>query len=147
MPGVAMIQLTTIIASILAAILYRMGGSGNYPRQARMVGVPLVTTLATLVMGVHSWSLILYMGLMVGAISTYWDFLFNDEDNFYLHGFMIGIAALPLMMAGVHWYAIIARSFILALFMGIWCKVWKWDIAEETGRGFSIVATIPLLLI
>jgi hypothetical protein len=137
--------LITIVLSVLAAILYRMGGSGRYPRQARMVGVPLVSILAMLVLGIHSWWLLLCMGIMVGAISTYWDFI-NGSDSFWLHGLFVGLAMLPLIGV-VHWYAIIIRSLVLATFMGAWCKGWSWDIAEETGRGFSIVATMPLLLI
>ena len=136
------------LLSVIAAILYRMGGSGHYPRQARMVGVPLVTTLAVFFMGVSSPWLVLCMGLSVGAISTYWDWTMKDKSaNYFLHGFVYGLACLPLIACGVHWYAILIRSIVLAITMGVWCLIWQWDIAEETGRGALTVATIPLLLL
>ena len=142
--------LITAALSVLAAAMYRMGGSGNYPKLWRKIVVPVVTIMATwAVLGVNLaswWAYVLFFGLSVGAISSYHDYIMG-KDLFWLHGFILGLAGLPLLWVGVPWYAILARAVVLAVFMGVWCQVWEWDIAEETGRGFSIVATIPLLLI
>lgn len=140
-----MSMISTVIASILCAVLYRMGGSGNYPRQARIVGVPAVTCALAFILGCHSWWLLLAMGLMVGMLSTYWDFFFGF-DNFWFHGFMLGVAAAPIAYVTGHWLGFALRCVIMAVFMGVWCKVWKWDIAEETGRGAIIPATIFLIV-
>ena len=138
------------ILSIVSAIFYRMGGSGNYPRQARMVGVPLCTILALwAILGVNWgmwWVYAICMGLSVGLISTYWDEVFGF-DNFWFHAFAVGLAVLPLMALGVHWYAILARSIIMGGLIGGLSYWQKWDVLEESTRGFFIVATIPLLLL
>jgi len=88
----------------------------------------------------------LSLGLSIGAISTYWDFLFNDNDNFYMHGLMLGLASLPLLVT-IHWWGILARCLVMTVGMGLWSKKIDNDIMEEFGRGFLITATIPLLLI
>ena len=137
-----------ILASVLSGVMYRMGGSGNYPRQVRTVGIPILSALCSLFFVPWCWwAYILAFGLCIGAISTYWDFLFGDVDNFWLHGLMIGLAYLPLAIASGCWMGFIVRSVVLCVFMGIWSLAWDWDIAEEFGRGASIVASLPLLLI
>lgn len=137
--------LLTLLVSLACAVMYRMGGSGNYPRQVRVVGVPFLTTLLAYLLGVHSWWLLLAFVAMIGAISTYWDVIFNDWDNFWFHGFMLGVACFPIAIATGHWWLFGIRCVVLALFMGIWSYTWKWDIAEETGRGFIIPATLFMI--
>lgn len=135
-----------VVFSLLAATAYRAGGSGRYPRAVRVVGIPLLLALQAFLSGVHSWWVLLSIPLTIGAISTYWDFLTGGEyDNYWLHGFMLGIAAAPIAYVSGHWWLFIARCFILAVFMGVWCAIWKWDIAEETGRGFVLPATLLMI--
>lgn len=136
------IILLILCASLASATLYRMGGSGRYPRQARVIGIPLLTTALAYLLGVHSWWLVLSFGLTIASISTYWDFACNNWDNHYLHGFFIGLSAFPIAIVTGHWWLFIARALILAVFMGLWSRLWGWDIAEETGRGFVIPATL-----
>ena len=135
-----------LACSVLAGISYRMGGSGRYSRLWRILGVPVLSTLALLIIGCRNpILLIIHFGLLSGAISTYFDFLFNDVDNFFMHGLVCGLAALPLV--GIYpWWLIVARAAILGAAMGLWCKVWSWAVAEEVGRGAFIVASLLLFL-
>lgn len=134
-----------VIASIISAVLYRMGGSGNYPRQARVVGCSILQALCFLLF-CRSWWILLTIPLTIASISTYWDFILR-EDNFYAHGFFIGLSAFPLVFSTIPLWLILLRAVVLALFMGLWCKFWTWDIAEETGRGAVIPLSLLLLTI
>ena len=141
--------LIVMALSILAGVFYRMGGSGNYNRLWRIMGVPFLQIMALIALFgakmAYWWVYLLYFGLSCGFISTYWDFLFKDVDNFFMHGFMIGVAGFILIIFGVHWPVILIRSIALSVFMGVWCLIWKWDIAEEVGRGSSIILSMLLL--
>jgi hypothetical protein len=146
------------IGVLASGILYRMGGSGNYPRQARIIGV---SALSTLILALLRWKIAIWLvfaylvsfGACVGAVSTYWDFLFCNKDNFYMHGFMIGLSYITLAWFGIAWWLILIRAIILALGMGLLNKYtnkWKLkhpDIIEELGRGAIITLTLPLLLL
>ena len=148
--------LLIIFLSILSSILYRLGGSakkGNWldilrNTKTRDWGCPLVAFLVMLLFGFHSqwWIHLAAFLIMFGALTTYWDKIFG-YDNFYMHGGMIAFAYLPYAIVQGCWVGFVIRCVVLALFMGIWCKVFSNDITEEVGRGASIVATLPLLLI
>jgi len=96
------------IGAVIGGILYRMGGSGNYPRQVRIIGV---SALSVLILAILKWEIGLWLclayfvsfGICIGALSTYWDFLFKDVDNFYMHGFMIGLSYIALAWFGFAW--------------------------------------------
>ena len=144
-----------LIATILSAILYRLGGSAKKGdwldilrnTKTRDLGCPLVALLVLLMFGIHAqWyiHLIAFL-LMFGACTTYWDWLFG-YDNFYAHGLAIGLAYLPYLLI-IPWYLILARAVIMSLFMGFWCNYFTSDIIEEGGRGAIITATLPILLI
>ena len=139
--------IVSIIFGLLAGVLYRCGGSGRYPRYLRVIGVPALTTLLSLILGCHNpIALAVFFGLMVASISTYWDFAFKDWDNYWVHGFMIGISAVPIAYITGHWWMFVFRCIGLAVFMGIWCYgIFEWDVAEEVGRGFVIPSTMFLL--
>lgn len=156
-----------IIFSLLTSALYRIGGKGGFKnaKAIRRFGCPLLCYGYLWWLGLGSWQQgtfwwqqgtfwwqnwlvlgVLAYGVTIPAISSYWDSIFG-YDNFYAHGFGIGLGAIPLFWLGVHWYMILARIIILTVFMGLWSKYWNWDVGEELGRGFSITATIPLLLL
>jgi hypothetical protein len=78
------------------------------------------------------------LGLSIGAISTYWDFI-HDEDNFYIHGLFIGVAAIPLLWCGVPWWIVYLRMLICSIGMGLWSKFIKRDVPQEIGRGILFI--------
>ena len=137
--------LTIILFSVACGVLGRMGGSGKYSRLTRVIGVPFLCTLLAYILGCHNYlMLLLSMGLMVAAISTYWDFLFG-YDNFWFHGFMLGIATLPIAYDTGHWLGFVALVAIRTIFIGLWCKFVGWDVAEEFGRYASLPVTVLLI--
>jgi hypothetical protein len=122
-----------IIASVLCGILGRMGGSGNYPRQARTMGIPLLCVALIALYGfnlAYWWVYIITFGLLCASISTYWDFLFG-YDNFWFHGFMIGLALTPISIVTGHWLGVSLTIALYTLWMGFWSKIINWDVAEE----------------
>jgi len=99
------------------------------------------------------WLMILPAIALTGAaLTTYLDSIFG-YDNFYAHGFLIGLGAFPMFWYGSAWWIILVRAIILALFMGglnWWVhkyKIPKSDWIEELSRGAIIVLTTPLLMI
>jgi hypothetical protein len=92
------------------------------------------------------------IALTGAALTAYWDTIFGF-DNFWFHGFMVGLGAFPMFWYGSAWWIILVRAIILAVFMGgLNWFVHKYHIKysdwiEELSRGFAIVVTIPLLLI
>lgn len=93
------------------------------------------------------WLMVLsYYSLSGAALSIYWDVIFK-EDNFYMHGFMIGLASFPLYWAGISWYAILISAGISGLLMGLLSAKTGNVNKEEYGRGAIFAATKLLLLI
>jgi hypothetical protein len=148
-----------ILATILSSVLYRAGGYGKpFKTWIRDWLIPLIlySTIAFICVPKH---LLGYICLTVailptgGALTSYWDFLFKGKDNFYFHGFMIGLGAFPLYWYGSHWYFILLRAILLAISFGLlnWYvnkkAVPHSDDIEEFSRGALIALTIPLLLI
>ena len=149
------------IAVILSALLYRFGGMSKEEvswvpiilRKSwiRDWVIPLVCYGYMLTLqhpfNLLGWLLLIpTIALTGGAISTYWDKLFG-KDNFYAHGFMIGLAAFPLIWAGVAWWLILIRALAMGLGMGLWCRWFSNVWVEECGRGAFIAANLPLLVI
>lgn len=89
---------------------------------------------------------ILAFGLSWAALSTYWDWLF-DEDNYYFHGLCVGLAMLPLVGLGFSWFMVLLRSLILCLLMGIWTGYCRNGWTAELGRGALILFTLWLLVL
>ena len=157
--------LVLLILSMISATFFRLGGSAKNGSwldfakntKTRDIGCSLVFLAAFwgvfgLKMGFW-WAYALTFFLSWGAMSTYWDFLFNDKDNFYAYGIGIGIASLPFIWCAIPWYAIIGRTICLALSFGLLNKyVNKWHIPhsdniEEYLRGFLIIASLLTFLI
>lgn len=147
--------LITIAAGVLSALFYHMTGLGadgkkRYPwapawafgRQWRRLGCMLIDTGILLLwwqpQAWYGWLILLAsMGVEYGAITTYWDFI-TGNDNYWLHGFGIGLSRLPLYFAGKSWVMELIRAFILAVAMGWWCAAHSKDWKEEFGRGAAI---------
>lgn len=143
-------KLWTLPLAILAGVFYRMGGSEHWNTKARDIGVPLVATIWLLLFTTwRIWPLVVHFGLLFGALTTYEYFLPDNPKkgplNWLLHGFFSGLAAIPLIWCGIAWWLILARAVILAVTMTAWSEAWKWDIAEEWGRGALVVLSLLIL--
>ena len=157
--------LVLLILSIISAVLFRLGGSAkngswlDFAKNTRTrdAGCPLIALIALWLLVwfklSYWWAYLLTFGLSWGAMSTYWDFLFKDKDNFYAYGAGIGIAFLPFIWCAISWYAVAGRTICLALSFGLLNKyVNKWqvkhsDFWEEFLRGALLILTIPILMI
>ena len=142
------------------SIFYRIGGMSKeqgkktfaflpewvFNTKARDVGCALVGLIwMTIFVPVSAIVHLTAFILLFAALTTYWDFIFK-KDNFFAHGFVIGLAYLPYAIATGNWPAFIVRAITLAVFMGLWCKYFDNDDVEELGRGAIIIATLPFLL-
>lgn len=144
-----MIWLWLAILSLLGGILGRMGGSGNYPRSCRTVGVPVVQfILLWILFGLH-WESLVVLALSATFVSTYWK---REPDakwyHWYSHGLLTMVAFLPFCywqqhMAG---FAVmcIAVPPIIALLSG--GKILK-NPFEEFARYAIICSVVGLLKI
>lgn len=125
----------------LSGLLYRLGGIGKpYNTKFRDLGIPTINLLVALFIfpvSCHWWAHVLVFGCMFGALTTYWDFIFK-EDNFYAHGFMIGLSSIWYVFFTHHWDAFAIHCLGLALFMGLWSDLIGKDTIEEFGRGAII---------
>jgi hypothetical protein len=151
--------LAVIIASIISAGFYRLGGIGGKYFKSWMrdwLIPPLAYGLLYFLrppVNLIGWLMILPAIALTGAaLTTYLDSIFG-YDNFAMHGFLIGLGAFPMFWYGSAWWIILVRAILLGAFMGgLNWWVHKYSIKysdwiEELGRGFVIVLSIPLLLI
>lgn len=150
-----------IIPTILAAILYRLGGQakqGNWldnlrDTNTRDIGVPLVC-LAYVIFKLYIPAL-WYMHLIVFVLAflshrSYYDW--TGADNFFMVGFGFGLAYIPYAIVTGRWLGWAIRTIVLCLSVGLINKFANsgWsnsDDIEEWFRGGIQVATLPLLLI
>jgi hypothetical protein len=148
----------TLIASIISAILYRIGGAGKEEikfanSQYRDIGCPVIVLIVLLMAG-YTWYLCLASALLVlGFIRTYWDFLYKNNDNLYLHGAFLGLSMIPLAWSGVPIWKIVAYTSILTFSVGglnTFCtrvrvpySVW----VEELFRGLIVIEGLRIVKI
>ena len=145
-----------LLACVLSAICYRAGGMAKNPdtepkwipmwmRQSwvRDWLCPLFSYGSLLLFWQpdiwYGWILLaIAYGLLGGALSTYWDFLFGF-DNFWFSGFVCGLAAFPLIFCGLDWWIVLIRAILLAILWGGWCAWQTNDVREEMGRGAFLI--------
>lgn len=144
------------ILSICSAILYRLGGAGkvddgwNWARRSWVrdwLIPPVVLTTLWLMIGfaiIYWWQWLLLLAvwlLMGGAFSTYWDEVpFNKgKDNFYMHGFFVGLATFPLFWLYYSWVAILIYAVALSLAMGLFTSTKFNAVIKELFRGAVVV--------
>ena len=148
-----------VILSVICAVLYRLGGASPEDRKKEFPWLPFkpwksrdvwgsaVALIAAYLAGVTGpwWAWALSFGLMWGATSTYWDEVLG-HDNFFAHGFMIGLAMIPLAFFNAP-LPLGVRAILLSLLMGVWSLVHGEAQWEEMGRGFFIPLTYGILII
>lgn len=139
----------TIILSALAGIAYRMGGSGNYPRWTREVGLCVCMNLEMILLGFFHWSLIICTGALYGLATTYFKKKGTDAKaiNWFFVGLAFSIAMLPLVLVYHLWIGFAIRTFVCTALVVIWSETNGNAVCEELGRGYIPIATLPLLLI
>lgn len=141
--------IAVILASIISAILYRVGGSQYYNTKFRDIGCSLLACLLAGYLISWDWTLILCFGLSWGALSTYWK---QGPRAKWYHWIFVGLgyslAFLPLAIAeGNIWLGFASRTIVLSAATMIWSELNGNAVWEEMGRGVLITLTIPLLLI
>lgn len=151
----------TVGLALVSAGLYRLGGMGDdgrkeFPKlpgwlfntKVRDWGCPIIAAIWMVIFDVSSnvWIHTISFLLFWGALCTYWDRLFK-YDNFYMHGFMCGMAYVGFALAGdVHWGLVLARSIVTGMIMGVVCDLTANDYVEEFTRGGALILTLPILL-
>jgi len=103
--------------------------------------------IAILIVGVKApWYIhALAFGLCVGAICTYWDFLFG-YDNHWFHGFMCGVASLPYVFFTHNWLGFIGVCITTTILMGLISALSGKAWIEENGRGAGLILPLPFLI-
>lgn len=141
--------LITVFLAILSGVLYRMGGSGNYSRWIRPVGVASCATLALALIGYINWSLILCFGAFYGLSTTYFKKEGTDAKwfNWFLVGLGFSVSVLPIVLVYHIWVGFAVRTVVCAGLIILWSQTNGNAVWEEGGRGFIPIATIPLLLL
>lgn len=152
------------LLAFIAGLFYRLGGSAKNGKwndflkntKTRDAGCPLLALIALwLLVGFqlsYWWAYLLTFGLSWGVMTTYFSFLIKPEDDvtaieWAVTGLFYGVAAFPLIWAGIHWYAIAGRSVALAVAI-MWLrertgKIFK----EEKGSGVLYVLSTFILII
>ena len=149
------ILIAVFVMSIISGILYRLGGTGGAwwkNTKMRDIGVPIIALVMMLLLGYHiSWMLVLSTILLFASLTTYWKKInkfFGDTEencrwyNWYVHGFVCGLAYLPMIFVGVPILVVLGRSFILAGLVTLSSELIDEVFWEEFCRGFFIVLTL-----
>jgi len=142
-----------LIASVVGAIIYRMGGSDEYNTKWRDLGIPTLVTIVLLCFGPgFSGSILgalcyfLTFGLVFAAQTTYFKQKGQDAKawNWMLVGLANGLALAPYTFLTGQWLAFVVRTVALIIMITAWSE-WKDNaIEEELGRGFLIIATLSM---
>lgn len=138
-----------IILAIISAVLYRCGGSGNWPRYFRPTGLMLTQTVSLIILGYIHWTLILCAGAIYGLSTTYFKKKGTDAKwwNWALVGIGFSIAILPLVLVYGNWIGFAIRSAVCTFLVIAWSEANGNVVWEEGGRGVIPIITLPLLLI
>ena len=134
-----------LIASILGGILYRLGG--QYQTKIRDLGIPTVAITAMCLAHGFRWVYIPCYGLLFGSLTTYWKRKGVDAEwyNWLFTGLGYSMAMLPYSIISHGYLGFTERVVTLTAFTIIWSESIGLDWLEESGRGFAIIATLPLL--
>ena len=133
------------LGALVSSVLYRAGGLSR--EQPYWIPVWMrrswvrdwlcpIACLYPLYTSNSSWLFFLSYGLMGAAFTTYWKR--KGEANYWLAGFFVGIAAMPLIFCGFSLWTLFLRALFIAISWGAWCEVFGNDHAEEHGRGFFV---------
>jgi len=131
--------------AVCSGVTYRMGGSAHFNKLYRRIGCSLVVVLTLWLIRGWTWWYIPCFGLNWLFLSTYHDYV--GHDNFWLSGFGVGIALLPLLLAGYSgWIWVLSRSLVLGLLWGLYSAFVRNAVVEEIGRGAAVILTLPIVI-
>ena len=141
--------LLILLISSCGAIAYRCGGSGNFARWFRPVGIALCVMLAMLGLGLWHWSVIICAGASAGLSTSYFKKRGTDASwlNWFFVGLAFSLAMLPWAYFTGNYLGFSIRLVVCTAGITLWSIFWGNDIIEELGRGFIPIITLPLLLI
>ena len=150
---------------MINSCLYRAGGMGKeltanptwmpmWMRNTKFrdFGCPTILTILLTLMFGWNWWLILCWFLLFGALTTYWDDFskhFKDQDLWcwIFVGLGYSISILPWVISTGAWIGFILRTLYLTTLTAVWSLSIDSAEWEEYGRGFLLVATLPLFMI
>lgn len=164
---------TILLLAGLSGWLYHLGGINhlkrpNFPilrQKPRDMGCAILVLVCMLLLGFkfnpatwYDWIIwLLCFGITWGSTSTYFDTVFfnpiKPKDNFWMHGWFIGISLFPYCILYGEWVTLVLRGLLCAVFMGLWSLYTPplFDIeearVEEFGRGLIIPLSMLLFLI
>ncbi len=143
-----------LVLALLSAVCYRAGGMGKEVT-AKPTWMPMgmrkswvrdwicpafaLITLFLFFKPTVWWGYLLAIpvyGLNGGAFSTYWDWAFGGNDNYYAHGFFVGLSFFPFCFVGMPWWMLVIQVVGISVSMGLWSAKTDKDYLEEYGRGF-----------
>jgi len=138
-----------ILLSIVAGVLYRLGGIGKpFNTKYRDFGTPLCGIAILILNNPINWmigiGLFLTFGASFGTMTSYFKKRGSDAMwwNWLIVGLMFGISALPYAWATGQWMPLLYRTVITACFVTIWSETISWDDLEEFERGFIFCASL-----
>ena len=139
--------LITAILSIGSAWLYRKGGADNSNTKFRDLGIPALMLLQFYLLNAWHDSLWICFFLLFGSLTTYFKKKGSEAKwwNWLIVGLAFSISMLPYAISTHHIIGFIIRSVIVTVFVVLWSEYIDDVEDEEHGRGFIILATMPLL--
>lgn len=142
----------TLLLSIVDAITYRMGGSGNYPRFMRPLGTGIITMI---ILAIHKFEfsilyfvvLLISSGLTAVLSTTYLKKKGEDAKwwNWALVGLVLSLSVAPFAIYNHLYMGLLLRSIFLTTMIALWSESIGNAVIEELGRGFILIITLPVL--
>lgn len=135
--------------SVVSSVAYRCGGSGNYGRWVRPVGLMLSQTMVLVLLGYIHWTLILCAGAIYGLSTSYYKRKGSDATaiNWALVGLAFSISVIPIVLVYHNWLGFGIRTLACTVLVTAWSQWHGNAVWEECGRGAIPIVTLPLLLL
>ena len=142
-----MIFIEIIILSVLAGLLYHLGGTEGYNTKIRDLGVPTIMILMMILLGKIHWSLIPSFLLLFASLTTYYKKKNSDAKwyNWALVGLFTSMSIIPFVICYDLWYGFIVRIILCTILITISSTIIGDVLLEEFMRGYIIISTIPIL--
>lgn len=139
-------KIIAFLFSLAGGGLYRKGGT-SAGTLWRDLGVPICMVIIMTLLGKFHWSLILCFGLMYASCTTY--FKKKGEPvrfyNWIIVGLAFSLSMLPYTFFVHDWIGFGLRTITCTLGITLWSSLIGWDVLEEWGRGFIVLATLFFL--